>query len=119
VPYARQEYHKRMGSLLAVDEMMGRIRSVLVSQGRWDKTIVVVTSDNGYNLGAHRLIHKMAPYEESIRIPLYIAGPGISGGEVGKIVGLHDLAPTFLQLAGGQVPSYIDGKSLLPFLTTG
>jgi arylsulfatase A-like enzyme len=119
VPYARQEYHKRMGSLLAVDEMMAQIRSVLVSQGRWDKTIVVVTSDNGYNLGAHRLIHKMAPYEESIRIPLYVAGPGVSGGEIGKIVGLHDLAPTFIQLAGGQVPSYIDGKSLIPFLTGG
>jgi arylsulfatase A-like enzyme len=78
-----------------------------------------VTSDNGYNLGSHRLIHKMAPYEESIRIPMVIAGPGVVAGQVNKMVGLHDLAPTFIELAGSQVPGYVDGKSLLPFLATG
>jgi arylsulfatase A-like enzyme len=119
VPYATEEYHKRMGSLLAVDDMMARVRGVLTAQGRWENTIVVVTSDNGYNLGAHRLIHKMAPYEESIHVPLYVAGPSIAGGEVDKLVGLHDLAPTFIQLAGGQPPSFMDGKSLVPFLITG
>jgi arylsulfatase A-like enzyme len=119
VPYARFEYHKRMGSLMAVDDMMARIQSVLTAQGKWKNTIVFVTSDNGYNLGSHRLIHKMAPYEESIRVPLYVAGPGIASGEITRMVGLHDLAPTFLQLAGGQAPSYMDGKPLGPFLTSG
>jgi arylsulfatase A-like enzyme len=119
VPYAINEYHKRMGSLMAVDDMMVRVRAVLEAQGKWNDTIVVVTSDNGYNLGSHRLIHKMAPYEESIRIPMYIAGPGIASGEVNKMVGLQDLAPTFIQIAGGVVPPYVDGKSLLPFLTSG
>ncbi len=119
VPYAKGEYFKRMGSLMSVDDMMVQVRNVLVAQGKWDNTILIVTSDNGYNLGSHRLIHKMAPYEESIRVPMYIAGPGIVAGQVNKMVGLHDLAPTFIQLAEAQVPGYIDGKSLLPFLVTG
>ena len=51
VPYAEHEYDKRMGSLMAVDQMMGRIRSLLIEQGKWENTVVVFTSDNGYNLG--------------------------------------------------------------------
>jgi N-acetylglucosamine-6-sulfatase len=119
VPYAEWEYYKRMGSLLAVDDMMTRIQDVLVAQGKWNNTIIVVTSDNGYNLGSHRLIHKMAPYEESIRVPLYIAGPGIAKSQINSLVGLHDLAPTFIEIAGGEPPGYIDGKSLVPFLAGG
>jgi N-acetylglucosamine-6-sulfatase len=119
VPYASQEYPKRMGSLLAVDEMMARVRDVLVAQGKWANTVVIVTSDNGYNLGAHRLIHKMAPYEESIRVTLVIAGPGIAHGVVDKIVGLHDIGPTIVALAGGPPQPAMDGKPLVPFLRAG
>lgn len=119
VPYAPHEYHKRMGSLMAVDQMMGRLQSLLIQQGRWNNTIVFVTSDNGYNLGSHRLIHKMAPYEESIRVPMYAAGPGIASGTITKMVGLHDLAPTFLELAGGRPTPEMDGKPLGAFLASG
>lgn len=119
VPYANGEYHKRMGSLLAVDEMMLRLFRLLLAQGKWENTVVIVTSDNGYNLGSHRLIHKQAPYEESIRVPLSIAGPGIPHDTVDRIVGLHDLAPTLVELAGGPPPVYMDGKSLVPFLNDG
>ncbi len=119
VPFARQEYPKRMGSLMAVDEMMAKIRDRLIAQGKWENTVVVLTSDNGYNLGSHRLIHKQAPYEESLRVPLFVAGPGIAHAEIRKIVGLHDLAPTFIELAGGEPPADYDGKSLVPFLRKG
>jgi arylsulfatase A-like enzyme len=119
VPYANHEYYKRMGSLLAVDEMMAHIRDILIAQGKWDNTIIVVTSDNGYNLGSHRLIHKFAPYEESIRIPLVMAGPGVPKAEISRMVGLQDLGSTFIELAGGQPPAYYDGKSLVPFLYFG
>ena len=61
----------------------------------------------------------MAPYEESIHVPLYVAGPGIAAGEITRMVGLHDVAPTLIQLAGGQAPSNMDGKPLGAFLTTG
>jgi arylsulfatase A-like enzyme len=119
VPYANVEYYKRMGSLMAVDELMMRVAQILAAQRKWSNTVVVVTSDNGYNLGAHRLIHKMAPYEESIRIPLAIAGPGVAQGNVSRIVGLHDLAPTLIQMAGGVPPVNMDGRSLVTFLRLG
>jgi arylsulfatase A-like enzyme len=119
VPYANGEYYKRMGSLMAVDEMMARVAQILIAQGKWPNTVVIITSDNGYNLGAHRLIHKMAPYEESLRVPLVVAGPGVARGQVGRIVGLHDLAPTLIQLAGGVPPGDLDGRSLVPFLRHG
>jgi arylsulfatase A-like enzyme len=119
VPYANGEYPKRMGSLMAVDEMVGRIKTVLDQQGRWQNTVLILTSDNGYNLGAHRLIHKMAPYEESIQIPLVAAGPGIVNDTVDRLVGLHDIGPTILNLAGAEIPSEMDGKSLLPYLKNG
>jgi N-acetylglucosamine-6-sulfatase len=117
VPYAQGEYPKRMGSLMAVDEMMERIRRELLAQDEWDNTVVIVVSDNGYNLGSHRLIHKQAPYEESERVPLAIAGPGIAKGKVSKLVGIQDIAPTIVELAGGRVPGWMeDGRSLVPFL---
>jgi arylsulfatase A-like enzyme len=119
VPYADGEYYKRMGSLMAVDEMMLRVAQILEAQGKWANTLVIVASDNGYNLGAHRLIHKMAPYEESIRIPLVIAGPGVASGDVGRLVGLQDLAPTIIAAAGGRPYPDMDGRSLVPFLTYG
>jgi arylsulfatase A-like enzyme len=119
VPYANEEYYKRMGSLMAVDDLMARVAQILMAQGKWSNTVVIVTSDNGYNLGSHRLIHKMAPYEESLRIPLVIAGPGVAQGEVSQIVGLHDIAPTLIQLAGGVPPGDLDGRSLVPFLRQG
>jgi arylsulfatase A-like enzyme len=119
VPYANEEYYKRMGSLMAVDELVARLARTLQAQGKWSNTVVIVTSDNGYNLGSHRLIHKMAPYEESIRIPMVFAGPGVAHGQVSQIVGLHDIAPTLIQLAGGSPPGDLDGRSLVPFMHHG
>jgi N-acetylglucosamine-6-sulfatase len=116
--YADYEYPNRMGSLLAVDEMMDEIIRVLQSQGRLENTIFIVISDNGYNQGSHRLIHKMAPYEESIRVPLVISGPGVRRGQSAAMVTESDLAPTILQLSGVGVPAHMDGKSLLPLLAS-
>ncbi len=69
------DHRNRMGSLLAVDEMVADIVDALERTGELDRTVIVWASDNGYNLGSHRLVHKMAPYEESIRVPLVISGP--------------------------------------------
>jgi N-acetylglucosamine-6-sulfatase len=74
----------------------------------------VFTSDNGYNFGAHRLRHKMVPYEESIRVPFVVAGPGVPSRIEPAIVAQLDLAPTLLDLAGVEVPDTVDGQSLRP-----
>ncbi len=105
-----------MGSLYALDEMVRGIVDTLSSVGKLDNTYLVFTSDNGYNLGAHRLIGKQAPYDESMRVPLVIAGPGIEHGTDKHMVAQIDLAPTFLELAGVNMPPDVDGQSLVPLL---
>lgn len=56
----------------------------------------------------------MAPYEESIRIPLAISGPGIKKRYIiNDFVKLQDMAPTILDLAGIEIPEYMDGISLM------
>ena len=74
------------------------------------------TSDNGMNLRAHRLGHKMAPYEESIRVPFVMRGPGVPVGSDDHLVTNIDLAPTVLHLAGAGDQPDLDGRSIVPLL---
>lgn len=110
------DFSNRMGSLYALDEAVAAIVDALSQQGVLENTYLIFTSDNGYNLGAHRLLHKMAPYEESIQIPLVIAGPGITPRHESRQALHIDFAPTFLALAGIPIPPDIDGRSLVPLL---
>jgi N-acetylglucosamine-6-sulfatase len=105
---------KMMGSLLAVDEMVASLVAKLMANGELDHTQIVFTSDNGYNLGSHRLRYKMVPYEESIRVPLAIAGQGIRTGTETRFAANIDLLPTMLDVAGMGVPAELDGRSLVP-----
>ncbi|MBJ8344747.1 sulfatase-like hydrolase/transferase [Antrihabitans sp. YC2-6] len=106
------DYTNRLGSLHALDEMVAGIVDTLDRTGELDNTYLVFTSDNGYNLGAHRLTQKMSPYEESMRVPLAIAGPGIGRGSSPATALSIDFAPTFLDWAGVPVPTNMDGRSL-------
>jgi N-acetylglucosamine-6-sulfatase len=111
-------FRRRIQTLQAVDEMIGRIFEVLEARGDLDRTYVIFTSDNGFQFGAHRLDHgKGDPYEESIRVPLYVRGPGIPAGSgVDHLVLNIDLTPTFAAIAGATLPANVDGRSLLPLL---
>ncbi len=110
------DYRNRMGSLLAVDDMVGDIVDTLERTGELDNTLMVFMSDNGYNLGAHRLWQKMAPYEESLRVPMAVTGPGVVAQADEHMVLMTDLAPTLLDLAGVAPDSGMDGESLVPLL---
>lgn len=112
--FTTADHQDRMGSLLAVDDMIAGVVETLDTHGELDHTVLMFVSDNGYNLGAHKLIHKMAPYEESVRIPFVVAGAGIEPGTSDAMVIQPDLAPTILDLAGLPAPSYTDGTSLAP-----
>lgn len=108
-----RRYRMMMGSMYAVDDLVARVVGTVDEAGLLDDTYFIFTSDNGYNFGAHRLPHKMVPYEESIRVPLVVAGPGVRHGTDDHLVLNNDLAPTLLDLAG--VPwDDIDGRSLRP-----
>jgi arylsulfatase A-like enzyme len=112
-------YRHRLRSLQAVDEMLTRLVVALTETGELERTYIFFTSDNGFHLGQHRLPKgKMTPYEEDIRVPLIVRGPGVPRGGVVEHVALNiDLAPTLAELAGLLPPKSVDGRSLAALLT--
>lgn len=113
-----REYRSRRQSLLAVDEMVKGVIDTLEATGLLANTYVVFASDNGYHQGEHRLTSgKQTAYEEDLRIPLSIRGPGVPvGATVAALTANVDYAPTFAELAGATVPGWVDGRSIVPFL---
>ncbi|MEV6032977.1 sulfatase [Nonomuraea sp. NPDC052116] len=109
-----RDYHNRMGTLLALDDMVAGIVKTLKETGEYDNTYLIFASDNGYNLGAHRLVQKMAPYEESTRVPLVVSGPHVKRGATTAMTTSIDYGPTILDLAGVPIPGDVDGASLVP-----
>ncbi len=108
---ASLQYRQRLASMLAVDELVGRVVTALGTKAA--NTILVFSSDNGYFFGEHRLTSKLMPYEESIRVPLFLAGPGIAKGLTSKAVALNtDIAPTIAELTGTPLLLVPDGRSL-------
>jgi arylsulfatase A-like enzyme len=98
--------------------MVASLVDTLGADGVLDDTYIVFTSDNGYHLGEHRIpLGKQSPYDESIRVPLIVRGPGVATGAVVDSIALNiDLAPTFAELASASPADVIDGRSLVPLL---
>lgn len=113
-----KNFRKRAQSVQAVDDLIGRIRTLLRNRGLARNTYVAFSSDNGYHMGDHRLMQgKMTAFDTDIGVPLIVVGPGVpSGRTVGKLTGNIDLRPTFSELAGAAVPGTVDGHSLVPLL---
>jgi len=107
----------RLRSMRSVEDMLDVVMLALSDTGRLGSTYVFFTSDNGLLMGQHRLVaRKRNLYEESIRVPLMVRGPGVPVGSVDAPALNIDLAPTLLELAGAPVPDSVDGRSLVPFL---
>ena len=102
--------------MLAADEMVASLVEELEADGQLDNTFIFFTSDNGWFQGEHRIpFTKNRPYEESVRVPLFVRGPGVTAGmETEKLALSTDLAPTFADLAGASFPA--DGRSPKPLL---
>jgi arylsulfatase A-like enzyme len=113
-----REYQARIESLQALDEGIGLIIDTLAARGELEDTYVVFTSDNGYHLGQHRFLNgKFEVYEEDIRVPLIIRGPGVQAGVTrDQMVVNIDLAPTMARWGSATPDRLIDGQSLTPLL---
>lgn len=98
------------------DRLLGRFVARLRRDGVLDRTLLVVTGDHGDEFGEHGGEgHAKTLYDEVMRVPLVVRGPGIPPGlRVGARVGLADVTPTVLELAGVTVPRDLDGRSLVP-----
>jgi len=112
------DYEGRGGAMRAVDDWVGRIVKTLRHTNQLRNTVILFTSDNGWLNGQHRIPgDKFLPYEESLRVPLIIRGPGFARGKrIKQQVANIDLAPTLAAVAGAKSRRTMDGISLLPAL---
>lgn len=108
----KMQYHR---ALSAVDDSLGRLFTWLEKTGQDDNTIVILMGDNGFMFGEHGLIDKRNAYEESMRVPMLMRGPGIvkKNHVVKEIAANIDIAPTVLDIAGVKtMPKQFEGQSL-------
>ncbi len=111
---------KGYGYISLIDEEIGRILKTLEEVGELDRTLILYTVDHGSSDGSYRYWDKgFGMYDCITRIPMIASHPSIRTGVSETFVSLIDLAPTFLDLAGCQVPEGTDGLSLLPALRGG
>lgn len=95
------------------DAQLGRILDALDESGLADSTLVVFTSDHGDGDAAHRWNQKTALFEECVRVPLVVSGPGVIPGERNEPVSAGlDVLPTLLDAAGAELPSHLRGRAL-------
>jgi N-acetylglucosamine-6-sulfatase len=111
-----REYQRRLRSLQAIDDMVASIVGALQAAQVLENTYVIYSSDNGFHMGQHRLpAGKDFPYEEDIRVPAVVRGPGVPAGHrIEAMVLNSDFAPTFAEIAGIEPPEFVDGRSFLP-----
>ncbi len=128
--FAREEVRRTvvpvyMGLIKQIDDHLGRLWAFMEERGLFENTMIVVTSDHGDYLGDHWLGEKEMFHDESVRIPLIVYDPdpaadGTRGSVSDRLVESIDLAPTFVEAAGGTVPTHVlEGSSLLSALRGG
>ncbi|NQT58094.1 MAG: sulfatase-like hydrolase/transferase [Bacteroidetes bacterium] len=102
------------GFVSFIDHQVGRLLDELDSQGIFNNTMVIYTSDHGEMLGQHGLWHKMQAYEESLKVPLIISSPTIQGDKCSiEGASLLDIPPTILRAANLECPEVYEGIDLL------
>jgi len=107
------------GMVELIDTQFGRIIDHLDATGELENTIVIFTSDHGELLGDHGLIHKGCRfYDGLVRVPLIVSWPVQWSNDLvaNGMVELVDLAPTLLDAVGLDIPSTMQGRSLVPVL---
>lgn len=111
---ARRAY---FASISYVDEWISRIRATLSQHRMADDTVIIFTADHGDMLGERGLWYKMNFFEHSARVPFILHHPTrFEPSVIESHVSLIDIAPTLLDLAGIEIPSTLDGSSVLPLI---
>jgi len=109
-----RKFVKRVRAVQAVDRMIGELESTLEAKHLTDDTYFVFGSDNGFHMGEHRLRPgKQTAYDTDVKVPMMVTGPDVPAGEkASQFAENVDINPTFLELAGLEPPSTVDGQSL-------
>jgi N-acetylglucosamine-6-sulfatase len=104
-------------TLGGVDSAVMSIVAELERVGRLDNTYMILTSDNGYAFGEHRLTGKGDLYEASVRVPLLVRGPDVKPQTITRLTSNVDFVPTILDWANVTPPrGFVDGTSFAPDL---
>ena len=116
-----QRYMRDYAKVLkSFDDNVGRVLDYLKEHDMLKNTLIVYTSDQGFYMGEHGWFDKRFMYEESMRTPLIMRLPDNMAqkakGDIPQMVQNIDYAPTFLELAGAEIPEDIQGVPLLPLL---
>ena len=109
-----QEYLKRyLRCVKGVDDNVGRLTDHLKKMGELDNTVIIYTGDQGFFLGEHDLMDKRWMYEEAMRMPFIVHWPDRvrPGTHNNWLINNTDFAPTMIELAGGQIPGHMQGRS--------
>ncbi len=118
----RWKYHRYIRNYLrcvrGVDDSVGQLMAYLEEAGLAENTIVIYSSDQGFYLGDHGMFDKRWMYEESLKMPLIVKWPGVTkpGSINTDLVQNLDYAETFLDIAQTEIPSDMQGRSLVPLL---
>lgn len=103
-----------------LDSLVGQVLDTLDEQGLAEDTLIVYTSDHGFSLGDHYIFGLFHMFEESLKVPLIMAGPGIPAASTMKTPVSHtDLYPTFLEACGVPLTDkeqQFGGQSLWPLI---
>jgi N-acetylglucosamine-6-sulfatase len=115
------QWRQRAQSAESIADSVDAVRAELAATGRSANTLIIVTSDNGYHAGAHRMRGgKRTAFREDTVVPMVVIGPGVApGSRVDAMTSTVDLAPTITDLLGAQSPAWIDGRSLTGILGSG
>lgn len=113
-PERFRSYQFKIYSMMAeLDHALGRLFEAMEEMGLMDDTYILMSSDNGLFDGEHGLMSKGLLYEEAVRVPLFLVGPGIEPGfDALSLPANIDFAPTLLDLAGLEIPAHMHGFSL-------
>ncbi|MCG8652519.1 MAG: sulfatase-like hydrolase/transferase, partial [Pirellulales bacterium] len=111
--HARDYY----ASVEQMDAAVGRVLDELDRLKLSENTWIIFMGDNGWMLGEHGMTSKVLPYEESMRVPMMICGPGTQPQVSDSLVLNIDLTATIYQLAAVPIPPNLHGQSLLPLVS--
>lgn len=113
-------HQARVETLQSIDRSVAGLVRTLRLAGELERTVFVFTSDNGYLLGQHRYVGKRLAYEDSVKVPLLVRGPGIPPrSTIEGVATTSDLSRTIVDLAGATPPLPLDGTSLVPSFSHG
>lgn len=103
------------GTILSVDDSVGRIYDYLKEVGELDNTLFIFTTDNGILEGEHGMVDKRTMHEASIRLPLVVRYPGLTPPDAPKVIEEQvltvDFAPSILDICGAEPLSQTHGRS--------